>query len=147
MMPILDDVTIAKPTDFDGYITAAEQMLLGAEITHRDESIPLVVTHLCGHSIETSLKAILSVNGLDSDVLSKKPYGHDLIALWSKAVDMMAITIPVPDVLERLNKMHGHPYTSRYPLGFHGMSFPDQNDLILQTRTIFSVAAQSKSKL
>ncbi len=116
------------PNSCDGFINISEAMLSGAQILASSEKPEaVVVTHLCGHSIETSLKAILSRQGVSIDDLkNSKLYGHSLSKLWARAFPGEVI----PEWLNLLNRLHAAPYTVRYPLDFNGLVLPNQNDLV-----------------
>ncbi len=119
---------IQQPTEAQGYRVAAEAMLAGALPLSRVVPLPAIaLTLLCGHGTEAALKALLVQAGLTADELSRRPYGHDLTALWEKAIASGAkVTAPRPEWVDHLQRVHASPYNLRYPLGFHGIVLPNQ---------------------
>ena len=128
-MAMLENITIARPTEAQGYLVSAQGMLAGALPLELIQPIPaFALTLLCGHACEAALKAALSQSGIVSSVLSKKPYGHDINYLWSSAVKAgLKAPNPQPDWVEQLNRVYDKPFHLRYPLGFHGIVLPNQN--------------------
>jgi hypothetical protein len=74
------------------------------------------------HALELALKAFLARKGLTETALSKKPYGHNLVALYSEAVKW-GFSLPFPRV-EHLNKYHRSGASLRY-------NFSEMRDLPL----------------
>jgi hypothetical protein len=88
----------------------ATECLLNAEALEKSNTAHLTGHYIVTlHAIELGLKAFLAKNGLTAIELSRKPYGHDLVALYSEAV-RRGLFVAVPDInktLEHLNQYHG----------------------------------------
>lgn len=95
---------------------------------------------LCGHGAEAALKALLAHSGLTEKTLSKKPFGHDLISLWSEAASVSGMPATPPDWIHYLNRVHA-TYRLRYPLGFHAIVLPHQQLMVQGLEQLVSVAA------
>ena len=78
------------------------------------------------HSIELGLKAYLINNGLSEQKLSKKPYGHDLIALYEKAKCLgLKLTFPNADeMISWINEWHCGGVKIRYRFNTDRLSHP-----------------------
>lgn len=132
-MTQLDGVSLRQPTAAESFAYISERMLIGAQIIFdatKNESF--AVTHLCGHSVETALKAILAKSGASESEL-RLNFGHDLEKLWvacAQQTDLIAASTPV--WLEHLNRLHNKPYTVRYPMGLNGVTFPNQEFMYTQ---------------
>lgn len=129
----LDDCYIAQPTEAQGYRVAAEAMLACALPLLRVAPLPTnALTLLCGHGTEAALKALLAQTGLTAAELSTRPYGHDLLALWERAVSSGAkVAAPRPKWVDHLHRVHAAPYNLRYPLGFHAIVLPNMQLMVL----------------
>ena len=137
----MDDF-IQVPTEAQGYRASAQAMLDGARPLIRVKPIPtLALTLLCGHGTESGLKALLAENGISSELLMKSPYGHNLINLWNKAASLgVKLPSPRPAWVEHLDRVHGHKYKLRYPLGFHAIVLPSQTDMLERLEQVASLA-------
>jgi hypothetical protein len=136
------DDFIQVPTEAQGYRVSAQAMLEGARPLAKIKPIPsLALTLLCGHGTESALKALLAAKGLDSKVLSKSPYGHRLVNLWTKATNLgVKLPDPRPAWVEHLDRVHGYPHNLRYPLGFHAIVLPSQTDMLDGLEQVTSLA-------
>ena len=107
-------------------------MLAGALPLSKVVPLPTIaLSLLCGHGTEAALKALLAQTGLTAEELSRKPYGHDLVVLWDKAISCGAnVAAPRPQWVDHLHRVHGSPYNSRYPLGFHAIVLPNQQLMV-----------------
>jgi hypothetical protein len=79
------------------------------------QSVFLAFYNVLGFSVELYLKSYLAGWGISSDVLSKKPYGHNLEALYIAAF-AKGLTLQesaVRRIVELLNPNHSE-YTYRY---------------------------------
>jgi len=110
----------------------AFECLLNAEALMESNTANLTGHYIVTlHAIELGLKAFLAKNGLTADELSKKPYGHDLVALYSEAV-RRGLTVAVPNIdktLEYLNRYHNKGATLRYVFA-HRRELPLCSDLL-----------------
>jgi hypothetical protein len=124
---------IQPPTEAQGYRVAAEAMLDGARPLATVVPLPTTaLTLLCGHGTESALKALLAQTGMTGWELSSSPYGHDLVALWEKAISSGAkVTAPRPEWVDHLHRVHARPYHLRYPLGFNAIVLPNQQAMVL----------------
>ncbi len=134
---------IAPPTDATGYLGAAQGMLAGARPLLQVKYLPaLAITHLCGHGCESVLKAILVCKGMTSDELSKKRFGHNILALWAEAEKREPrLPFPRPDWVGQLNQVHASPFQLRYPLGFHAIVLPNQSAMVQGIEELISLAS------
>ena len=98
-MATLDNVSIAKPIEAQGYLVAAQGMLAGAQPLDKVQPIPAIaLTLLFGHACEAELKALLAQSGMSAAILSRVPYGHDILYLWQSAENNgHPIPSPQPD--------------------------------------------------
>lgn len=143
LMANLDDDFIAKPTEAQGYLVAAQGMLDGA--LPLEHIIPLpafALTFLCGHACEAALKAILAQSGISSADLCRRPYGHDILFLWESARGQVgSLPHPQPDWVGQLHRVHARPFHLRYPLGFNGIILPAQAEMLSGTASLVRLAA------
>ena len=118
-MPV-SHVRIAPKVDTstpDGLATAfrhgATECLMNAEELAGGRTANLTGHYIVTfHALELALKAFLARKGLTETALSKKPYGHNLVALSSEAVKR-GFSWPVRGV-EHLNKYHCYDASLRY---------------------------------
>lgn len=122
------------PEVAESFAYISERMLIGAQIIfYSGTEEPFAMTHLCGHSVEAGLKAILAKSGVSQDELCKK-FGHDLERLWCEVAEQTdLLTKTPPRWLIVLNDLHGVPYKLRYPIGLKGLDFPNQELMYVQT--------------
>jgi hypothetical protein len=68
------------------------------------------------HAIELGLKAFLIRRGLTEDELKKKPYGHNLVGLYKKAVGMGLVlhSENADDLISWINEWHNDGVKIRY---------------------------------
>ena len=131
---------IAKPTEAQGYLVAAQGMLAGATPLGNLATVPvLALTLLCGHSCEAALKAILCKGGISAVDLSKRPFGHNILTLWKRA-DSVASLPPQPDWVAQLASVYDRPFHLRYPLDFHFIVLPNNQQLLIGTSTLVQLA-------
>lgn len=130
-MTQLEGVYLAKPVPMDGFLYVAWQMIGGAKIIHcTTNEQSMAITHLCGHGVETALKAALSKCGLSVEVLRTSPLGHNLVNLWSRAI-AEGVPLPIaPEWISQLSRVHSKPYSVRYPLNFHAIALPNQAEMV-----------------
>jgi hypothetical protein len=105
----------------------ATECLLNAEALEKSKTAHLTGHYIVTlHAVELGLKAFLAKTGLTVIELSKKPYGHDLVALYSEAVRRgLAVAVPEVDkTLEHLNQYHSKGAVLRY-------NFSDSRELPL----------------
>jgi hypothetical protein len=141
-MATLDNVSIAKPTEAQGYLVAAQGMLTGAQPLEKVQPIPAIaLTLLCGHACEAALKALLTQSGMSAAILSRVPHGHDILYLWQSAESNgHPLPSPQPDWVAQLHRVYDRPFQLRYPLGFHGIVLPNQSAMLKGTEGLVSLA-------
>jgi hypothetical protein len=141
-MAMLDEVFIARPTEAQGYLVAAQGMLAGAQPLEKVQPIPAIaLTLLCGHACEAALKALLAQSGRSAATLSRAPYGHDILYLWQSAENIgHPLPSPQPDWVGQLHRVYDRPFHLRYPLGFHGIVLPNQSAILRGTECLVSLA-------
>jgi len=147
-MADLPKIELLKPTEAEGYLVAAKGMFAGAKPLASVHPEPLyAVTLLCGHTCEAALKALLSKSGINANVLSKNPYGHNIINLWEATSEHnIPLPMPLPNWVSQLHSIYDKPFHLRYPLGFHGMVFPVQNEMLEGTAAILNLAVSLVSR-
>lgn len=81
------------------------------------------LTFLAGQIVESALKAYLAKHGLPEEDL--KRLGHDLMALWARAV-MLGLSVfgGHPVWFVRLSELHSDPHLIRYPMKLNGLVLP-----------------------
>ena len=106
-----------------GMLRYAEEYRRAAELVHVDDSLLMPAYTLLGHCYELALKAYLLARGMPEEQLSRRPFGHDLEALWRAAsarrIDrLFPMAIIAPDVIATLNthfKTHEFRYIKTGP--------------------------------
>ena len=141
-MADLPRMELLKPTEVQDYLVAAKGMFAGAKPLSTVKPLPLyAITLLCGHTCEASLKSLLATSGLTADELSTKPYGHNIINLWCDAAKAgYSLSFPQPHWVSQLHEVYDKPFHLRYPLGFHGMGFPNQEAMLQGTEALLELA-------
>jgi hypothetical protein len=138
-MTQLEDAFIASPEPMDGFLYVAKEMLDGAAIIYKTtQEKSMAVTHLCGHSVETALKAVLSKCGLSVEELRSNQLGHDLECLWLRAIAEGVSLSELPEWLGQLNRVHSRPYSVRYPLYVHAVGLPNQQAMLTGCKDLLS---------
>jgi hypothetical protein len=95
----------------------ATECLFNAEALSKDRTANLTGHYMVTfHAIELGLKAFLAKNGVTESVLRKKPYGHDLVSLYSEAVNQgLCISVSgIERTLHQLNRYHHKGAILRY---------------------------------
>src|SRR5262245_24525584 len=90
----------------------ATECLFNAEALDKGQTSNLTGHYIVTlHAIELGLKAFLAKNGLTEAELSRNPYGHDLVSLYSEAVTRgLSLAIPgIENTLRKLNVYHKKP--------------------------------------
>lgn len=85
------------------------------QIGNYTESVFVAFYNVLGFAVELYLKAYLANSGLDSDVLSSRPYGHNLQSLYEEA-RARGLTLQesaLRRIVSLLNPNHSE-YTYRY---------------------------------
>ena len=143
-MSQLAGVSIQQPTEAQCFRVAAEAMLAGARPLANVAPQPsLALTLLCGHGTESALKALLAQTGLTAAQLSHSPYGHNLVALWDKAISARApVANPRPQWLDHLHRVYATPFHLRYPLGFHGIVLPNMQLMLAGFESLVLAAVE-----
>lgn len=101
-------------------IRGASQILGAAKhlnSTYMSESTAEYI--LTFHALELGLKAFLMKQGTDPKTLARRPYSHNLVALYDKALDH-GLSLDYKDadkMLRWINKWHNNPTKIRYEFG------------------------------
>jgi hypothetical protein len=124
-------IQIAPVTPTAAFLGAAESTLEGVRVLAAADRIPAVaITLLGGHSLECALKSFLAKSGLSDKALSKPPFGHDVIRLWTEAASRgLAIPSSPPDWVAQLARVYSAPHVARYPMGVHALVLPNSQAL------------------
>ena len=103
--------------------TAKSFFVAASHLLNYPQESPLPVLFLLARSIELALKSILIRGGTQPQVLSRKPFGHDLVALVTEVqrlqlVDPNTLTTLDISALELLNREYistklGYPELGR----------------------------------
>ena len=134
--------TMTPLTDAQGFFAAAASMIEGARILASANPVPYVPhTYLCGHVAETSLKAMLSKAGVKQKTLRQADVRHSLVKLWELAQAERLLTHSPPAWLEQLDRVHGHPFTLRYPVKVHAFSMPNAAEMMNGLEELFAKAS------
>ena len=133
---ILPALISVPPSAAQSYLIAAKGFFDGAEAiaTHKPQSL-LACAFLSSQALECALKSFLAHAGQTENQL--KSIGHDLVALWNKAVSLglQIDNTPTP-WCTTLNSAHNKPYYFRYPMGLNGMVFPVISTMITEMRDL-----------
>lgn len=142
-MADLPSLKTLEPTEAEGFLISANGMLAGARPLKTMTPVPVfALTLLCGHACEAALKAMLSESGFELKKLSSSPYGHNISNLWQAAkAQGYHLPSPQPDWVNQLNSVYDKPFHLRYPLGFHGISLPNQEAMLEGTVEVVALAA------
>lgn len=127
----------APPLD-RAYLATAVSLLPGVELlgtTTKGTSVSRALT--AGFALECALKAFLANAGFTENELRKKPWLHDLEALWGEA-EKRGLKLPskAPSWVELLNSLHNSPYHLRYPTKVNGLVLPGPDPLTKELRAI-----------
>lgn len=114
----LPALSIAQPTEGDGYEIVANELLQGVEAL---SALPNVPPRSCAliaaHALECALKAFLWHNGKRTEI-KKHNVRHDLEALWNMAYKAsLGIPQAPPDWCTILGSGHGPNFYFRYQEG------------------------------
>jgi hypothetical protein len=114
----LPALSIAQPTEGDGYTIVASELLQGVEAL---STLPNVSTRSCAllaaHTLECALKAFLWHKGKKTEI-QKHDIRHDLVALWNMAYkEGLGIPQAPPDWCTILSSGHGPNFYFRYQEG------------------------------
>jgi hypothetical protein len=110
---------MGKPTQGDGYIIVARELLQGVEALSTLQNIyPRSCALIAAHALECALKAFLWHQGKKKEI--RKPnVQHNLVALWNMAYKEKGLSIPAvpPDWVTILSSGHGPNFYFRYQEG------------------------------
>lgn len=115
----LPSLQILQPTEVDGYLIVARDLLQGVEVLADFPAVPPRASALiAAHAVECALKAFLCSKGKQQEVRAKAVQ-HDLIKLWGLACDEHDLGIPQtpPDWVTILSAGHGPNFYFRYQEG------------------------------
>jgi hypothetical protein len=114
-LPPIDAKGLTTPF---GMLRYAEEYRRAAELVHQQDELLMPAHTLLGLTYELATKAYLLGRGMSVEVLSKRPYGHDLEELWNEAmgrrIDRLVALAPIiGDVVATLN-IHYKTHEFRY---------------------------------
>lgn len=119
MNATLPAIQIIKPTQADGYMIVAHDLLQGVEALSNLSSIsPRSCALIAAYALECTLKAFLWYRGKKADIRKPKTQ-HDLLLLWDMAYKekVLSITATPPDWVRVLASGHGPHLYFRYQEG------------------------------
>jgi hypothetical protein len=114
----LPPISMAQPTQGEGYMIVASDLLQGVEalsslqnISHRGCAL------IAAHALECALKAFLWYRGQEKKTLKK--VRHDIESLWNMAYKEKTLDIPkvLPTWVKILGSGHGPNFYFRYQEG------------------------------
>ena len=116
----LPGLRMVEPTERDGYMIVARDLLQGVEALSTLPNVPSrAAVFIAAHALECALHAFLWHKGVDA---GRKPkVWHDLLALWGMACkEGLNIPQASPDWVTILSSGHGRPFYFRYQKGKQG---------------------------
>ncbi|NMM01608.1 hypothetical protein HHL24_27175 [Paraburkholderia sp. RP-4-7] len=135
------DFTFRPPSDGESFVLTARQLWYGAHVlAERRVETALPGALLAAQALEGGLKALLWTTGWAASELSKKPFGHDLNALWEAAANVGVMSNSPPDWCECLNALHAPPFRGRYPSGLNGFVAPHAKQVVIDIDQVLSLA-------
>lgn len=134
--------TSVPPSDGQSFVLTARQLWQGAQVLADSEvTTTLPGALLVAQALEGALKAVLWTAGRVALELSRRPFGHDLEALWKASADSgLAIPPLPPDWCVLLNTLHAPPFHGRYPSGLNGFVTPSAKQTVLNVDRVLSLA-------
>ncbi|CAG4923258.1 HEPN domain-containing protein [Paraburkholderia gardini] len=130
------------PSDGASFLVTARQLLQGAGAL-AESNVPTALPGalLAAQALEGALKALLWTVGRNASELRKKPFGHDLEALWSETAKsgFPVSTLP-PQWCVCLNTLHAPPFNGRYPSGLNGFVTPNARESVRDIEKMLSLA-------
>lgn len=145
---------ISQPTEGDGYMIAARDLLQGAEVL---SSLTNIASRSCAllaaHALECILKSFLWHKGKKAEIRGKVQ--HDLLALWKMAYKEKDISIPEvpPNWVKILSSGHGPNFYFRYQVGkgktvVHGGQTPELIHMTVELKNLIEMVELAvKAKL
>jgi hypothetical protein len=127
------------PTPRDGFRVSAQQLLNGFETLAQQNPPPwMACAVLAGFAVECALKAYLAGGFVSAGALAKRPYGHNLTALWKEAVKSgLKVAKRPPSWCVALHQLTTGPkFLARYHTGVHGLSFPPMGRMLRGIRRL-----------
>ena len=132
------------PSDGQSFLMTANQFIAGATaLADINLSAPLPGALLSAQALENCLKALLWTTGSTTANLRIRPFGHDLVALWTEATRNGLLAASPPDWCILLNSLHAPPYKGRYPSGLNGFQTPNAKATVAQLATILELATNA----
>ena len=110
---------IKQPTEKDGYIIVARDLMQGVEALSTLNGIsPRACSLIAGQALECALKAFLCHKGKEAEI-RRRNVQHDLSALWDLAYKekSLGITSTLPEWVKILSWGHGPNFYFRYQEG------------------------------
>lgn len=135
-------VTLVPPSDGQSFVLTARQLWSGAQVLADSEIVTtLPGALLVAQALEGALKAVLWAAGRVASELSRRPFGHDLEALWKASAESgLAVSVMPPDWCALLNTLHAPPFHGRYPSGMNGHVTPNAKQTVLDVDHVLSLA-------
>lgn len=115
----LPPLSMVSPSQLDGYIIVARDLLQGVEALSSVNNIhPRACALLAAHALECALKAFLWHKGKKEEI-RKHDVQHNLIALWDMSYNENTLNIAKspPDWVTMLSIGHGPNFYFRYQEG------------------------------
>lgn len=116
---VLPALRIGKPTQGDGYLIVARELLQGVEkLSAMSDISSRSCALIAAHALECSLKAFLWHKGKQKQIRGQKVQ-HNLVALWDMAYKENSLGIPQvpPSWCKILSSGHGPDFYFRYQEG------------------------------
>jgi hypothetical protein len=139
----MPSLQIVQPTEVDGYLIVARDLLQGVEALADLPAVPSRAAALiAAHAVECALKAFLCSKGRQQEVRATAVQ-HDLIRLWRLAHDEhdLGIAQTPPDWVTILSAGHGPNFYFRYQEGqaktiVHGGQTPALGPMVVELRKL-----------
>jgi hypothetical protein len=134
-------VTVGAGTIAQNYFAAACYFFLGVKALSKGSSdLAPACASLAAQALECALKAYLSKSGVTQAALKKKPFCHNLEALWADAFSQgLTVSAQPPEWCVILNQTHDKPYYLRYPIGINGFQTPDPAPMVSELKRLLDL--------
>jgi len=139
-------ILMVQPTQGDGYLLVAQQLLQGVEaLSTLPDISPRSCALIAAHALECALKAFLWHKGKKTEI-RKPEVQHNLVALWEMAYNEKTLNIPKvpPDWCKVLSSGHGPNFYFRYQEGegktiVHGGQTPALIPMAVELKNLIEI--------
>lgn len=130
----------APPHTFFG---VAQNLMPGLRVLAAASPPPsLTLSLVAAHVLECLLKAYLSRDGSDAELLNRK-VRHDLKALWGMAFAQgLLVSESLPSWADCLDGLHKYSYHLRYSTGVHGIVLPSAEPMTSELAVLIEIVRE-----